>query len=204
MQIKEYSWEMFEGRSTTQLRKDFGKILKSANERIRTTVEKHGDSAAAYRYQVVPLLGSSYVKVAESGRNKGNVIFKNLPKNATDRQVRFAMQDLIRFMQSKTSTIAGIEQVKQDRIDRIKKEYPTISDGEAENILKFLGTPEGQELMTVYDSDQIVEVLQVKGAGSAWLSVGDIKEQANKWIGQGGTPADWLREARSAIDMESF
>ena len=127
------------GGDVAQMRRLYNAWIKAANERIRvTTQEKYIERAQAYSYLVQPLTGSPYVK--ENAR--GTSTFRSLKKNAPERQIRQAFHALTRFLAAKTSTVAGIKEVQDERIKNLdetigEEAAAGLSDAEKVRILRF-------------------------------------------------------------------
>ena len=206
--VKYYGKELYEGKDLAGLRDTYNKWIKTANERIRvTTSAKNAGTAHAYQNKVAPLVGSKFVKEAKAGtKNAGNAVFVRLPKGATEQNYKVALAHLTDFLQSKTSTVQGMQELHQERINQIKEDYPTMSDQTAEAIARFLGSPEGQALRKIENSNLVKQALQKQGAISSWwLTANDVAESARQWMESGQTLADWIRQSDTILEsMESF
>lgn len=187
--IKNYDAGLASG-DVAKMQQLYNSWIKAANERIRvTTQEKHVSGAQAYNYIVQPLTGSPYVK--ENAR--GTSTFRALGKKATEGQIREAFHALTRFLGSKTSTVAGIKEVRETRIKNLDETLGDaaggLSNDEKERILRFLGSPAGVEAKQQFDSDQIVTALALEMKNNRGA---DVLGMWRAWEARQETLADWI------------
>ena len=199
---KSYDYEMAQG-STANMRRLYREWVKVANERIRTTASaKNISGAQAYKHIVQPLEGAPYVKV----NAKGQTVFKALPRNATDRERREAFKKLTDFLGSRTSTVGGIKEVKQERIENMRQQLGEVADtlttNQIDSLLRFLGSPEGREALRNYDSDMVVQAIAADLANRP-KSGESILARWQKWEQSGESLADWMR-SNGVDDYEQF
>lgn len=190
---KVYNYDMAGG-DTSAMRRLYRQWIKTANERIKTTASpKNIEHAQAYKHIVQTLQGAPYVK-----QNKaGHTVFKALPKNATPRQVREAFAKVTDFLGSRTSTVGGIKEVIQERRDNIREQLGiNLNNSQTDSLLRFLGSPEGKEALSKYDSDMVVQAL---AADLNRGGPGSVLERWQAWKESGATLADWMRANESAI-----
>ena len=211
-QIKSWDYDLA-GHDVSKMKKLYAYWKKVANERIKvTTKPKNIEHAQAYKHIVEPLKGSDYI-----GERHGMVVFKALPKNATPRHIREAFRKLTDFLQAKTSTVAGIKEVAQERINNIKEMTGgSLSSADAESLLIFLGSPEGVEAKSQYDSDLVVQAISldlnpIKKPGedkdkkdNIIGGRGSILERWQSWKASGKTLADWIRQNGGQKNGQNF
>lgn len=199
---KQYDYDMAQG-STAAMRRLYSQWVKVANERIRTTASaKNIGGAQAYKHIVQPLEGAPYVKV----NAKGQTVFKALPRDASDRERRDAFKKLTDFLGSKTSTVGGIKEVKQERIENMRQQLGGAADSlttnQLDSLLRFLGSPEGKEALSNYDSDMVVQAIAADIANRP-KSGESILTRWQKWEESGASLADWMR-SNGVDDYEQF
>lgn len=190
---KQYDYEMAQGNYLT-MRKLYSKWSKVANERIKTIASpKNISRAQAYKHIVQPLEGARYVKTNE----KGQTVFKAIPRDAGRRELREAFQKLTDFLSAKTSTVGGIKEVQNERIERLRNDLGDVADtlttNQLNSILVFMGSEEGKNALTDYDSDMVVEAIaaDIKNKPKNGQS---ILERWKAWEESGKTLADWMKE----------
>lgn len=199
---KQYDYDMAQG-STAAMRRLYSQWVKVANERIKTTASpKNISGAQAYKHIVQPLEGAPYVKV----NAKGQTVFKTLPRDASDRERREAFKKLTDFLGSKTSTVGGIKEVKQERIENMRQQLGGAADSlttnQIDSLLRFLGSPEGKEALSNYDSDMVVQAIAADLANRP-KSGESILTRWQKWEESGASLADWMR-SNGVDDYEQF
>lgn len=192
--IKVYDREMAGG-DVGAMRKLYNSWKAAANERIKTTAsDRNIEHASAYKHIIKPMKGAPYM-----GQRGDKTVFRAIPKNASDRQVREAFYKMADFMASKTSTVSGIQSVMQERRQNIAElAGVNLSAGQADSLLRFLGSPEGKEAMSKFDSDLVVTALSVDMASNP----GDMSvlERWREWESSGESLADWIAENEGGYD----
>lgn len=197
-QIKTYEYEM--ASDIKSMRKLYAAWRKTANERIRViTKPEHISGSQAYKYQVQPLKGAPYI-----AEKNGRTIFGALNRKASEREVREAFRKLTDFLGSRTSTVAGIKAVKEERLQNVREMTGSdLSASDAESLLRFLGSPEGKEAMQQYDSDMVVEAIG-KALGNKPLASGEtILDRWRAWKASEQTLAEWIDE-NDGVEYSSF
>ena len=214
------------GQSEKWIRQQYNAAIKAANDRIKTiTKPTYSGRAQAYEYSVKgDLAGAPYVK-----QRGGATVFKALPKG-TDRETSLeALRMVERFLGAKTSTVAGIKETSKKRIgilnkmleddfkNRFKKSEgaPKLNKTDAENILQWMGSPEGKDAKADYDSNQVREgvakavLAQNKAAQEAAendeiFNFKTVKELYKAFEKSQKSLADWIRESENQIGYEGF
>lgn len=196
--VKDYNIDL--GGDIASMRRAYQAWTRAANERIRVTASKAG--AQAYKNIVQPLEGASYMKHDKYG----NVIFKGLGRNPSAAKIREAFAIMQRFMTSKTSTVAGIRKVKKQREEQMNKIAASagIPSGRAgtgridqDSILRWLGSPDGVAAKQNYDSDLVIQAIQIDmvarpRGGTAW-------ERFEEFEASGRSLAAWISDNQSLI-----
>lgn len=194
-QIKQYDWWMANN-DPAMMRKLYSQWKKVANERIRVINQpKYRGKSWAYQNIVKPLKGAPYM-----GKNKrGEHVFRALPKDASDKQVRQAFQKLTAFLSNPESTAKGlkarIENDKRMEADMFARE--NLTEDQKKSIDEFLGSPEGKAALEIYDSEIVVMALSVDF--KARPKAGSALERWREWESSGKTLADWVRDNEDRI-----
>ena len=119
-----------------------------------------------------------------------------MPRDASDRERREAFKKLTDFLGSRTSTVGGIKEVKQERIENMRQQLGGAADSlttnQIDSLLRFLGSPEGKEALSNYDSDMVVQAIAADLANRP-KSGESILTQWQKWEESGASLADWIR-----------
>lgn len=115
-----------------------------------------------------------------------------------------AIKELTKFMQMKTSTVKGAEDVQQNRLETLRDMYPELnnySDNEINELLKFLGSQSGVNSKAKYDSDQVIIALsaQKKLKKNEGKSFQEIFREMNE---SKHSLAYYLREVEEASDND--
>ena len=221
MRAKNYDIDT-SGMSIRQLKSFFGTALKAANDRIKTlTKPQNIDSAQAYKYNVEPLRGAGYIKTRTdkaSGREMTVFTQPKAPgKGASEAeqkrygaQLREAVSQVKRFLSAKSSTVAGIKEIKEERRAQLDDLINArglgdgsgsgLSDSDKDSILRWMGSPEGRDAMSKFDSHQVREAIttavMANRATGRQTSVADLFHQFE--TGQ-QTFADWIDANESAL-----
>lgn len=186
--IKIYDKEMAAG-DLQEMRRLYNSWKTAANERIKTSAKpKNVEHASAYKHVVKPLKGAPYM-----GQRGDLTVFRAIPKDASARQVREAYNKMAEFMSAKTSTVSGMMQVMDERRQNIRDITGTsLSNAQADSLLRFLGSPEGKEALSKYDSDLVVQALSMDMEASP--GAGSVLERWQAWESSGASLADWIAE----------
>lgn len=109
-----------------------------------------------------------------------------IPKNASSLQIRSLEKKLNRFLEAKTSTITGIEEVRHKRIDTMLKNNPDLPTNlDREKLSDFLSSKQFEQLKKYADSGQIIEKF-VEMADRQ--SADDIIYEFDRWLETSDTP----------------
>ena len=214
MQAKNYDIDT-SGMSIKQLKSFFGTALKAANDRIRTLTKPHNITGAqAYKYNVEPLRGAGYIKTRidkASGREMTVFTQPKAPRRGASEaeqkrygaQLREAVSQVKRFLSAKTSTVSGIKEVQQERraqLDDLMNERGIVggagtglSNDDKDAILRWMGSPEGRDAMSKFDSHQVREGITT--AVIANRSTGQqtsVSSLFNQFEQRQQTFADWI------------
>ena len=212
---KQKFWRMSElsaGQSEKWIRQQYNAAIKAANDRIKTLskAEYAGRAHAYERYVRGDLAGAPYVK--ERG---GATVFKALPKDSSRRESLEALRMVERFLGARTSTAAGIRETERARErglnTMLEEDYkmrggsgraPELSKTDADNILRWLGSPEGRDAKSKFDSHQVREA--ISKAVIAASDAGDsrsISELYQEFVSSEETLADWIDASENVIGM---
>ena len=198
------------GQSEKWIRQQYNAAIKAANERIKVISQpKYEAKAKAYEFYVKgDLQGAPYIK--ERG---GKTVFKALPKGSTREESLEALRMVERFLGARTSTAAGITATERERRDILNDmlsedhanrggsgKAPRLSKNEADNILRWMGSPEGKAAKADYDSNQVREavtksVIAARGQGIKPT----VSELYNQWFNSQQTLADWISQSENVI-----
>ena len=214
MQAKNYDIDT-SGMSIKQLKSFFGTALKAANDRIRTLTKPDNITGAqAYKYNVEPLRGAGYIKTRTdkaSGREMTVFTQPKAPRRGASEaeqkrygaQLREAVSQVKRFLSAKTSTVAGIKEVQQERraqLDDLMNDRGIgggagtgLSNDDKDAILRWMGSPEGRDAMSKFDSHQVREGITT--AVIANRSTGQqtsVSSLFNQFEQSQQTFADWI------------
>ena len=221
MQAKNYDIDT-SGMSIKQLKSFFGTALKAANDRIRTLTKPDNITGAqAYKYNVEPLRGAGYIKTRTdkaSGREMTVFTQPKAPRRGASEaeqkrygaQLREAVSQVKRFLSAKTSTVAGIKEVQQERraqLDELMNERGIgggagtgLSNADKDAILRWMGSPEGRDAMSKFDSHQVREGITTavianrsSGQQTSVTSLFNEFEQSQQ------TFADWIDSNESML-----
>ena len=200
--------------SIRQLKSFFSTALKAANDRIKTlTKPENITSAQAYKYNVEPLRGASYIKTrADKKSGREMTVFtqpKSPGKGASkadqkryEAQLREAVSNVKQFLAAKTSTVAGINEIKAERRQQLDEMINAsmggeggsgLSDADKDAILRWMGSPDGKDAMSKFDSHQVREAITT--AVMANRATGErtsIQQLFNEFSQSQQTFADWI------------
>lgn len=221
MQAKNYDIDT-SGMSIKQLKSFFGTALKAANDRIRTLTKPDNITGAqAYKYNVEPLRGAGYIKTRtdkSSGREMTVFTQPKAPRRGASEaeqkrygaQLREAVSQVKRFLSARTSTVAGIKEVQQERraqLDDLINERGIgggkgtgLSNNDKDAILRWMGSPEGRDAMSKFDSHQVREgittaVIANRSSGQQT----SIATLFNEFEQSQQTFADWIDSNESML-----
>lgn len=200
--------------SIRQLKSFFATALKAANDRIKTlTKPENITSAQAYKYNVEPLRGASYIKTRADKKSGREMTVFTQPKapgkgaskadqKRYEAQLREAVSNVKQFLAAKTSTVAGIKEIKAERRAQLDEMINAsmggeggtgLSDADKDAILRWMGSPDGKDAMSKFDSHQVREAITT--AVMANRSSGErtsIQQLFNEFSQSQQTFADWI------------
>lgn len=187
-------WEELNKLSLDALERKSLELYRKANYRIARLGKKRSESAAYEKLK--SYAGSPYLQEQEYLKFK-------IPETENIRQ---KMNQLIqsigiaeKFLSAETSTAKGIERVKRNRRKWVRQNFDGFtSNKDADDFLRFLGSPEIQEQKQIFDSNIIVEAIATasKNQPSKKLQeiYRDFKESGKSW---GGFIIDQEQEYKS-------
>ena len=200
--------------SIRQLKSFFATALKAANDRIKTlTKPENITSAQAYKYNVEPLRGASYIKTRADKKSGREMTVFTQPKapgkgaskadqKRYEAQLREAVSNVKQFLAAKTSTVAGINEIKAERRQQLDEMINAsmggeggsgLSDADKDAILRWMGSPDGKDAMSKFDSHQVREAITT--AVMANRATGErtsIQQLFNEFSQSQQTFADWI------------
>lgn len=200
--------------SIRQLKSFFSTALKAANDRIKTlTKPENITSAQAYKYNVEPLRGASYIKTRADKKSGREMTVFTQPKapgkgaskadqKRYEAQLREAVSNVKQFLAAKTSTVAGINEIKAERRAQLDEMINAsmggeggsgLSDADKDAILRWMGSPDGKDAMSKFDSHQVREAITT--AVMANRATGErtsIQQLFNEFSQSQQTFADWI------------
>lgn len=176
-----------------------------------------------YEYQY-KMLVSEYNKrmkeIREAGRKSpaSNVLISNIPSEVLGKRTPIlkrpkkrslevyinAIKELEKFFKSKTSTLKGVIDIANERVQTLREKYPSLSNytnEEIEDLLEFLGSNSGENAKVKYDSDQLIIAFSMqkrlkKNKEKKWKDIyNDMKEK-------NATTASYIREVEEASENE--
>lgn len=157
-------------KSKTELKKEdllreINKLKKQANKQIKDVEKTVGENTWAVR----KLRNKLEAETVRAFSQSHNVLANKKMSIKQLRAVNKALQD---FMASRTSTVAGIEEVRQEVIQKISKTLTedrgrSISYGEAETLYN---------MFTDNDTDELIKDM---GASAFWDQIESAKEASD-------------------------
>lgn len=108
-----------------------------------------------------------------------------IPKNPSPRDLNRIERQLDRFLDAKTSTITGIEDVRNRRIDTLIKNHDLPVNIDREKLSDFLSSRQFEQLKKYADSGQIIENFLDMAERQ---STDDILYQYDLWLNTSDTP----------------
>lgn len=200
--------------SIRQLKSFFATALKAANDRIKTlTKPENITSAQAYKYNVEPLRGASYIKTRADKKSGREMTVFTQPKapgkgaskaeqKRYEAQLREAVSNVKQFLSSKTSTVAGIKEIKAERRAQLDEMINAsmgseggtgLSDAEKDAILRWMGSPDGKDAMSKFDSHQVREAITTAiMANRSTGGTSNVQQLFNEFSQSQQTFADWI------------
>lgn len=113
-----------------------------------------------------------------------------VPKQLNERNLNALQKKLDRFLSAKSSTISGMEEIRETRVNSLLSNAgiseTSVSEKEKLFISDFLSSRQFKELKKVADSGQVVEnfIENIKDKDNP----DDILYEYNQWINTGNTP----------------
>lgn len=200
--------ELARGQDERWIRQQYNRAIKAANDRIKT-VTKPGsafrESAHAYKHLVeADLKGAPYVK--ERG---GATVFKALPRGSSRGESLEALRRVEAFLGAKTSTVRGIKAVEKSRkesLDSALREQmgpdaPQLTDAQKDAVLRWMGSDEGKEAKTKFDSHQVREAISkaVIASGDRDPGIAGVMSLYEDFEQSQQTMADWIYSSEELI-----
>lgn len=198
------------GQSEKWIRQQYNAAIKAANERIKVISQpKYEAKAQAYEFYVKgDLQGAPYIK--ERG---GRTVFKALPKGSTREESLEALRMVERFLGARTSTVSGITATERERRDILNDmlsqdhanrggsgKAPRLTKNEADNILRWMGSPEGKAAKADYDSNQVREAVTKSVIAARGRQITpSVSDLYNQWFNSQQTLADWISQSENVI-----
>lgn len=188
------------------------KQFKSYKERIKQYENQYRILVNVYNKQIN--------EINKAGRKSpaSNVLLSKIPSEVLGKKVpilkrpkkrsletyKKSIIELEKFVRLKTSTLQGINEIINKRIQTFRNKYPDLlnySDEEIEDLLDFLGTDNGNNAKVKYDSDQLLIAFSMqkklkKNDNKKWEDI--YKEMVEK----NATTASYIREVEEANENE--
>ena len=177
-------------KSKTELKKEdllreINKLKRQANRQIKDVEKTIGENTWAVR-KLRDKLESETVRAFSEHHN----VLANKKMSIT--QLRAVNKALQQFMSSKTSTVAGIEEVRQEVIQKISK---TLTEDRGRNI----SYDEAETLYNMFTDNDTDELIKDMGASAFW----DVLESAKEASDSEEQFADRIaRYAQREIDVD--
>ena len=170
---------------TEDLLRDINKLKRQANRQIKDIEKNIGENAWAVK-KLRDRLEAEPVKAFSEHHN----VLAN--KKMSIVQLRAVNKALLQFMSSRTSTVSGIKEVRNEVIQKISK---TLSEDRGRNI----SYSEAETLYNMFTDDDTDDFIREIGASEFWTIIenakeaGDAEEQFADRI---------ARYAQSEIDLD--
>lgn len=177
-------------KSKTELKKEdllreINKLKRQANKQIKDVEKTVGENTWAVR-KLRDKLETETVRAFSEHHN----VLANKKMSIT--QLRAVNKALQQFMSSKTSTVAGIEEVRQEVIQKISK---TLTEDRGRNI----SYDEAETLYNMFTDNDTDELIKDMGASAFW----DVLESAKEASDSEEQFADRIaRYAQREIDVD--
>lgn len=157
-------------KSKTELKKEdllreINKLKRQANRQIKDVEKTIGENTWAVR-KLRDKLESETVRAFSEHHN----VLANKKMSIT--QLRAVNKALQQFMSSKTSTVAGIEEVRQEVIQKISK---TLTEDRGRNI----SYDEAETLYNMFTDNDTDELIKDMGASAFWDMLESAKEASD-------------------------
>lgn len=171
------------------LEREYRELAKEFNKRA-LEIEKAGKRSKAV----------DYIKatISEDAKSKrGNPLLLRL-RHRNLENYRQQIKLLKGFMGRETSTLQGVLEVEQRRIETFKDQFrgaSELSDRELIRLMEFLGDNEGKVAKQKYDSDQLVLALTMAKIGNKDKSIKEIYQEMDE---SDKTMADYIRSQSEA------
>lgn len=125
-------------------------LAKRANTRLGSLRKAQGEKSAQYAQ------ASAEVYLRQQKRNK----FYEGKKYKTEQQLNRALNELNFFLNRKTSTLSGLRQVEQQRLDTFKKKYEIefTTKKDKDEFFNFLNSKQYEDLRKNASSEQIQQM----------------------------------------------
>lgn len=213
MRVKNYNIDT-SFMSIRQLKSFFATALKAANDRIKTlTKPENITSAQAYKYNVEPLRGASYIKTRADKKSGREMTVFTQPKapgkgaskaeqKRYEAQLREAVSNVKQFLSAKTSTVVGINEIKAERRAQLDEMINAsmggeggtgLSDADKDAILRWMGSPDGKDAMSKFDSQQVREAITTAiMANRSTGGTSNVQQLFNEFSQSQQTFADWI------------
>lgn len=109
---------------------------------------------------------------------------------------------LNQFLSAKSSTKKGIDRINASRRKALRKKYPGrfITNKEADDFLRFLGSDEIQEQKKIFDSNVVVEALSINASNGIDLLMQKYKEFKESGKSYGA----WIIASEDEIKEKGF
>lgn len=167
------------------LEREYRYLVKEFNERAKE-IKKAGKTSKTVDY-----IKSTINSVAIGKR--GNLLHRLKSRKISNYEE--AIQLLKKVRNWKSSTLEGVTEIENQRIETMKENYPELgrmSDDEINEILTFLGSVKGIESKNKYDSDQLILALGMQKIDSRNKSIKDIYDEMQE---SDKTLADYIRNS---------
>lgn len=199
------------GQSIGWLRRQYRLALKAANDRIKTTMRNPElrEHAQAYNHIVQSdLAGKKYISEKD-----GISRFAGLGRKSSRAEVLEALKAAERFLGSRTSTAGGIRELMKERRknlnDYLQDDWanrggegpaPELTKQEADNVLRWLGSAEGQAARREFDSHQVREAIAKRVISNRIAGVKQsISQIYNEFLQSEQTWADYIAASENIL-----
>lgn len=167
------------------LEREYRSLAKEFNERAKE-IKKAGKASKTVDYI------KSTISSGAIGK-RGNLLHRLKSRKISNYEE--AIQLLKKVRNWKSSTLEGVTEIENQRIETMKENYPELdrmSDDEINEILTFLGSVKGVESKNKYDSDQLILALGMQKIDSRTKSIKDIYDEMQE---SDKTLADYIRNS---------
>lgn len=167
------------------LEREYRSLVKEFNERAKE-IKKAGKTSKTVDYI------KSTISLSAIGK-RGNLLHRLKSRKISNYEE--AIQLLKKVRNWKSSTLEGVKEIENQRIETMKENYPELdrmSDNEINEILTFLGSVKGVESKNKYDSDQLILALGMQKIDNRNKSIKDIYDEMQE---SDKTMADYIRNS---------